>query len=431
MRTSESGRLLARAQAVIPGGVNSPVRAFRAVGGVPRFITRGQGAHVVDADGNEYLDYVTSWGALILGHADAEVLRAIQEAAARGTSFGAPTELEVELAEAVREAMPAVEMLRMVNSGTEATMSALRLARAITSRERVLKFEGCYHGHVDGLLLGAGSGVATLGIPGSPGVPRAYVELTVQVPYNDLAAARTAFARYGAELACVIVEPVAGNMGCILPEPGFLEGLRAMCDEFSALLIFDEVITGFRIARGGAQARYGVTPDLTCLGKILGGGLPAAAYGGRRALMEQVAPSGPVYQAGTLAGNPLAMAAGLATLRHLARPGVYVELEQRTQELAAGFLAAALEAKVELSATSAGAIFGFFFRSEPVRNLKEAQASDLKRFAAFHRAMLERGVYLAPSAFEAGFVSTAHAPADIAATVAAAREAFRVVSKLN
>jgi glutamate-1-semialdehyde 2,1-aminomutase len=431
VRRERSRRLFARARRVIPGGVNSPVRAFHAVGGTPPFIARGRGARVWDADGNAYLDYVGSWGPLILGHADPGVLRAVRRAAERGTSFGAPTELEVELAEAIRSAMPAVARVRMVSSGTEAAMSAIRLARAATGRKRVLKFDGCYHGHADALLVGAGSGVATLGIPGSPGVPEEFTRLTLQVPFNDLAAVEAACARWGGELACIIVEPVAGNMGLVRPEPGFLPGLRALCDRTGALLIFDEVMTGFRVAHGGAQARYGVRPDLTCLGKVVGGGLPAAAYGGRAELMDQVAPDGPVYQAGTLSGNPLAMAAGRETLRRLARRGVYARLEALSTRLAEGLEAAAREAGVELTAGAVGGMFGFFFHPGPVRSFEDAKKSHLARFRRFFAAMLERGVYLAPSAFEAGFVSLAHTPRDVDRTLAAAREALRLAARVR
>lgn len=431
MRRTRSAALLRRARRRIPGGVNSPVRAYRAVGGAPPFVASGRGAYVVDEDGNRYVDYVGSWGPLILGHAHPAVLRAVRAAAAKGTSFGAPTRLEVELAERVCEAMPAVEMVRFVSSGTEATMSALRLARAATGRTRVLKFDGCYHGHVDALLVAAGSGVATLGIAGSPGVPDAFVELTVQAPYNDVAAARAAFERHGREIACVLVEPVAGNMGCVPPQPGFLEGLRALCDRHGALLVFDEVMTGFRVAYGGAQARYGVRPDLTCLGKVVGGGLPAAAYGGRRDLMSQVAPAGPVYQAGTLAGNPLAMAAGLATLERLRARGTYEALEARSRRLADGLAALAAEAGVELSTAAVGGMFGFFFHPGPVRSFEEAKKASQPRFRRFFAAMLEGGVYLAPSAFEAGFVSLAHGPRELDATLAAARRAFRLAARAD
>lgn len=431
MRTGHSKRLFARAQRSIPGGVNSPVRAFGSVGGVPRFIVRGRGACIVDADGNEYLDYVGSWGPLILGHADPGVMRAVRAAAANGTSFGAPTELEIELAEAVRKLMPSIERVRMVSSGTEATMSALRLARAATGRERVMKFDGCYHGHVDSLLVGAGSGVATLGIPGSPGVPKAFVDSTILVPFNDVSAVSDAFRRWGDEIACVIVEPVAGNMGFVPPVPGFLEGLRAQCDASGALLIFDEVMTGFRVALGGAQAVFGVRPDLSCLGKVVGGGLPAAAYGGRADLMMQIAPAGPVYQAGTLSGNPLAMAAGIETLRRISAKGFYERLAERTRALTDGLARLAAEAGVAFTSDSLGGMFGFFFHPGPVRNFEDAKKSHPTRFRAFFQAMLEAGVYLAPSSFEAGFVSSAHRPADIDRTLEAARRALRKASKAH
>jgi glutamate-1-semialdehyde 2,1-aminomutase len=422
VKTENSRQLFERARRIIPGGVNSPVRAFGSVGGVPRFIERGAGCRVWDADGNEYIDYVGSWGPLILGHADAGVLQAVGDVMTRGTSFGAPTELEIRLAEAIGAALPSV---RMVSTGTEATMSALRLARAATGRSRILKFEGCYHGHADGLLVGAGSGVATLGIPGSPGVPAGFTELTIQAPYNDLAAASQAFERWGAEIACVIVEPLAGNMGLVLPEPGFLEGLRDLCDGAGALLIFDEVISGFRVARNGAQGRTGVTPDLTCLGKVVGGGLPAAAYGGRAQLMDQLAPDGPVYQAGTLSGNPLAMAAGIETLRRLAEPGVFERLGAMSQRMATGLEQAAGDEGVELITACAGGLFGFFFHPGPVRNFEDAKKADSVRYRAFFTAMLERGIYLAPSPFETGFVSLAHGDREIEATLEAARLALR------
>jgi glutamate-1-semialdehyde 2,1-aminomutase len=428
IRREISQALFERAQLVIPGGVNSPVRAYRGVGSDPPFIARGAGPRVYDADGNEYIDYVGSWGPLILGHCDPGVLRAVGKAAAAGTSFGAPTAAEVELAETLCEALPSVEMVRMVSSGTEATMSALRLARAATGRSRLLKFEGCYHGHADSLLVGAGSGVATLGIPGSPGVPEAFVELTVQAPYNDLPATAAAFERWGDALACVIVEPVAGNMGCVPPEPGFLEGLRDLCDRAGALLIFDEVMTGFRVAWGGAQLRYGVEPDLTCLGKVVGGGLPAAAFGGRANLMRQLAPEGPVYQAGTLSGNPLAVAAGLATLRRLREPGTYDALESLTQRMTQGLAERADAAGVDFTTAGVGGMFGFFFHPGPVRSFADAREADEARFRKFFHAMLDAGVLLAPSPFEAGFVSLAHGDAEIEATLATAEGAFRAVA---
>jgi glutamate-1-semialdehyde 2,1-aminomutase len=429
MKTQRSRRAFDRARRVIPGGVNSPVRAFGSVDVPPRFIARAKGARLWDLDDNEYIDYVGSFGPMILGHADAGVLRALRAAAARGTSFGAPTELETELAELVCKAVPSVERLRMVSSGTEATMSALRLARAATGRARVLKFEGCYHGHADALLVGAGSGVATLGIPGSPGVPPAFTELTLQAPYNDLDAVDQAFARWPGEIACVIVEPVAGNMGMVLPQPGFLAGLRARCDRHGALLILDEVMTGFRVARGGAQAVYGVVPDLTTFGKVVGGGLPAAAYGGRADLMTQMAPDGPVYQAGTLSGNPLATAAGCETLRRLARPGSYERLSRLSERLATGLAEKAEAAGVALSTCWLGGMFGFFFHPGPVRSFADAQKADAEQWKIFFTAMLEQGIYLAPSPYEAAFVSLAHRPADVDATLEAARRALRKVAR--
>ena len=431
MTTDRSKELFKRAKRVIPGGVNSPVRAFGSVGGVPRFIERGKGCRIWDADGNEFIDFVGSWGPLIAGHANPAVLKALRAVMASGTSFGAPTRLEIELAEVITGALPSVKKIRMVSSGTEATMSALRLARAATGRERVLKFEGCYHGHVDALLLGAGSGVATLGIPGSPGVPECYADLTIQAPYNDVGAVRQAFDRWGDQIACAIVEPLAGNMGCVAPLRGFLEELRECCDRSGALLIFDEVITGFRLAWGGAQKRYRVKPDLTCLGKIVGGGLPAAAYGGRRDLMVQVAPEGSVYQAGTLSGNPLAMAAGLATLRELSKAGAYERLEATSQRMAAGLVEIAREVGVEFTAVAAGGVFGFFFHPGPVRNFADAQKAHRGRFQRFFQSMLEQGIYLAPSPFECGFASLAHQSRDIDAALAAARVAMKKAARVR
>ena len=431
MATQESRKCFRRAQRVIPGGVNSPVRAFGSVGGTPRFIARGRGARIWDVDDNEYLDFVGSWGPLILGHAHPAVLRAVRAALAQGTSFGAPTEAETLLAEAICRALPSVEKVRMVSSGTEATMSAIRLARGVTGRDRVLKFEGCYHGHSDGLLVGAGSGVATLGIPGSPGVPEGMTQLTVQAPYNDLDAVADALTRWSDEIACVIVEPVAGNMGCVPPVEGFLAGLRELCDRHGSVLIFDEVMTGFRVAAGGAQRLYGVEPDLTCLGKVVGGGLPAAAYGGRRELMARVAPEGDVYQAGTLAGNPLAMAAGLETLRRLEEPGVYERLGALSSRLARGLDALAQERGVELCTSAVGGMFGFFFHPGPVRNFAEARKASEARFVRFFGRMLDQGIYLAPSPFEAGFVSLAHRPADIDRTLEAARSALASASRVR
>ncbi len=414
---SRSGELFDRAKAVMPGGVNSPVRAFRAVGGTPFFVARAAGARLTDADGQTYLDYVCSWGPLILGHAHPAVLAAIRAAAEAGWTYGAPCEAEVELAELVRRRMPSVEMVRFVNSGTEATMAAVRLARAATRRETILKFEGCYHGHGDSFLVKAGSGVATLALPDSPGVPVALAGLTLTVPFNDVAAVEDVFGRRGEDIAAVIVEPYVGNAGFIAPEPGFHPALRSLCDRHRALLIFDEVMTGFRVGPGGAQERLGVRPDLTTLGKIVGGGLPVGAYGGRADLMRLIAPEGPVYQAGTLAGNPVAMAAGLATLRETARPGFYETLDRRTARLVAGIRDAARRHGVEATAGHADSMWGVTFGPGPVRNYAQAKASDSALFARWHRAALARGIFLAPSAFEAGFVSSAHTDADIDFTI--------------
>jgi glutamate-1-semialdehyde 2,1-aminomutase len=431
MEYRRSVDLFARARAVIPGGVNSPVRAFNAVGGQPLFIERGAGAHIWDADGHRFIDYVGSWGPLILGHAHPRVVEAVTSAAQRGTSFGAPTAAEVRLAELVIQAVPSIELVRFVNSGTEATMSALRLARAYTRRDKILKFAGGYHGHADMLLVAAGSGALTLGTPDSPGVPAAATAHTLVAPYNDLEAVRGAFAAHPGEIAAVIVEPVAGNMGCVPPGPGFLAGLRALTSQHGALLIFDEVMTGFRVAYGGAQALYGITPDLTCLGKIVGGGLPAAAYGGRRDIMALISPSGPVYQAGTLSGNPLAMAAGTVQLELLREPGVYDQLERTTAALMDGLAAAARDAGVPTYATRVGSMFCTFFTGDPVVDEATAKRSDTGRFAVFFREMLARGIYLAPSQFEAGFVSLAHTDDVIAQTVAAARGAFAGVAAVS
>jgi glutamate-1-semialdehyde 2,1-aminomutase len=414
-----------RGQRVLPGGVNSPVRAYGSVGGTARFITRASGARIEDADGNSYLDFVASWGAIIVGHAHPVVVEAVSEAARRGTSFGAPSEAEVVLAEQVIARVPSVEMLRLVNSGTEATMSALRLARGATGRDRILKFEGCYHGHADSLLAAAGSGVATLGIPGTAGVPQGAVGDTIVAPYNDLEAVRAAFERHGPEIAAVIVEPVAANMGLVLPAAGFLQGLRELCDAHGSVLIFDEVISGFRVALGGAQARFGVTPDLSCFGKVIGGGLPVGAYGGKRALMQQVAPEGKVFQAGTLSGNPLATAAGLAVLGLLSREGVYDALECASNRLATGLVAEAAEAGIPFTAASLGGVLGFFFHPGPVRNYNDATQADGGRYKAFFHAMLEQGIYLAPSPYEATFITTAHGGTEIDALLEAARRAFR------
>ncbi|MGQ9859830.1 MAG: glutamate-1-semialdehyde 2,1-aminomutase [Thermodesulfobacteriota bacterium] len=419
--------LYQRAQRLMPAGVNSPVRAFKAVGGDPLFIERAQGAHIWDADGNDYIDYVCSWGPMILGHRHPEVVEAICEALGRGTSFGAPTELEVELAELIVERVPSVEMVRMVNSGTEATMSAIRLARGVTGRDKIVKFEGCYHGHADGLLVKAGSGALTFGVPDSGGVPASYAELTLTLPYNDVDRFKGVMDRWGEEMACVIVEPVAGNVGVIPPRPGFLETLREETTKHGALLIFDEVITGFRVARGGAQELYGVMPDLTCLGKIVGGGLPVGAYGGPRGIMEQVSPLGPVYQAGTLSGNPLAMAAGIATLKVLGGAGVYGELEEKGRRLEEAFRQAAVAAGVPLRQNRVGSMLSAFFTESEVVDYSSAKSSDTARYARFFREMLSRGVYLAPSQFEAAFVSLAHSDTDLDRTQEALVEAMRVL----
>lgn len=419
--------LYQRAQRLMPAGVNSPVRAFKTVGGDPLFIERAQGAHIWDADGNDYIDYVCSWGPMILGHRHPEVVEAICEALGRGTSFGAPTELEVELAELIVERVPSVEMVRMVNSGTEATMSAIRLARGVTGRDKIVKFEGCYHGHADGLLVKAGSGALTFGVPDSGGVPASYAELTLTLPYNDVDRFKGVMDRWGEEMACVIVEPVAGNVGVIPPRPGFLETLREETTKHGALLIFDEVITGFRVARGGAQELYGVMPDLTCLGKIVGGGLPVGAYGGPRGIMEQVSPLGPVYQAGTLSGNPLAMAAGIATLKVLGGAGVYEELEEKGRRLEEAFRQAAVAAGVPLRQNRVGSMLSAFFTESEVVDYSSAKSSDTARYARFFREMLSRGVYLAPSQFEAAFVSLAHSDTDLDRTQEALVEAMRVL----
>ena len=418
MTHTKSDSLFCRAQQLIPGGVNSPVRACRSVGRNPPFIARGEGSHIFDADGNEYIDYVGSWGPLLLGHRHPEILAALERVLSIGTSFGAPTEQEIELAEAICRAVPSIEMVRLVNSGTEATMSAIRVARGFTGRDLIVKFEGCYHGHVDSLLVKAGSGIATLGIPDTRGVPKAFADTTIAVPYNDPEAVEAAFRARGSEIAAVIVEPVVGNMGCVPPLPGYLEALREITASHGALLIFDEVMTGFRVAFGGAQQRYNIRPDMTTLGKVIGGGLPVGAYGGRRDIMSQVALVGPIYQAGTLSGNPLVVAAGLAMLRHLeSHPEIYDNLERQGAKLAAA-------APAGVTVNRVGSMFTFFFSDKPVTEYESAKRSDTAKFGKFWRAMLDQGVYLAPSQFEAAFLSAAHTDADIANTITAARAAL-------
>jgi glutamate-1-semialdehyde 2,1-aminomutase len=417
--------LIRRARVHIPGGVNSPVRAFNGVGGEPLFFERAEGACLYDVEGRAFIDYVGSWGPMIAGHAHPDIIAAVQAAAARGLSFGAPCPAEVEMAERLCDIVPALEMVRMVNSGTEATMSAIRVARAATRRDGIIKFEGCYHGHADSFLVKAGSGALTLGVPNSPGVPPALADLTVTLPYNDIDAVRACLEARGQDIAAIIVEPVAGNMNCIPPVDGFLQGLRDVCDEFGSLLIFDEVMTGFRVALQGAQGLYGITPDLSTFGKVIGGGMPVGAFGGKREYMEQVAPSGPVYQAGTLSGNPVAMAAGLANLSLICQEGFFEALAAKTEQLACGLQQAADAAGVPALTTRVGGMFGLFFtEARKVVNFAEAGSCDVAAFKAFFHLMLDRGVYLAPSAFEAGFVSSAHTDAQIDATVAAARESF-------
>ena len=427
---SRSEALFEAAQQHIPGGVNSPVRAFKGVGGTPVFFKKGEGAYIYDEDDKQYIDYIGSWGPMILGHANEKVISAVRSALDNGLGFGAPTAIEIDMADKVCEIMPSMEMVRMVSSGTEATMSAIRLARGYTGRDKIVKFEGCYHGHSDSLLVKAGSGALTLGEPNSPGVPAALAEHTITLEFNNLDDVKQAFAEVGNEVACIIVEPVAGNMNCIPPVPGFLEGLREICDEYGTVLIFDEVMTGFRVALGGAQAVYGVTPDLTTLGKIIGGGLPVGAFGGKAEIMSHIAPLGPVYQAGTLSGNPLAMAAGLTMLNNLCEPGFYEELSSKVELLTEGLEAVALANGIPFTTSRVGGMFGLFFTDQKeVTGFNGTMACDAKRFSEFFHGMLERGIYLAPSAFEAGFVSAAHSQADIEATIAAADEVFASLSR--
>ncbi len=425
MAGPRSRKLFEEAKKHVPGGVNSPVRAFRSVGGEPLFIKKAKGSKIVDVDGKTYIDYVLSWGPMILGHAHPRVIAALRKAAANGTSFGAPTELEVTLAKMVKKAVPSIEMVRMVSSGTEATMSAIRAARGFTGRDKILKFDGGYHGHGDSLLVKAGSGVATFGLPDSPGVPADLAKHTLTVAYNDLAAVKEAASREGEQIACVIVEPVAGNMGCVPPEPGFLEGLRQTCDQYGIVLILDEVMTGFRVSYGGAQELYKIKPDLTCLGKVIGGGLPVGAFGGRSEIMQKIAPVGPIYQAGTLSGNPLAMTAGIETLKLLAKTGVYKILEKNSAMLEQGLREAAQEAGVPVMFNRVGSMFTGFFTDRRVKDFDSAKTSDTVRFGKYFRSMLKGGVNLAPSQFEAAFLSLAHSRADISRTVEAARKSLK------
>ncbi len=424
LHISKSEAMFAQARDILPGGVNSPVRAFRAVGGQPLFIERGEGAYLIDVDGNRYVDYIMSWGPLILGHAHPDVVAALQAALVRGTSYGAPCPQEIELAQLIQAAMPNIEVMRFVNSGTEATMSVLRLARAFTGRTKIVKFEGNYHGHADMLLVQAGSGVATLGLPDSPGVPAAVAADTLTARFNDLDSVAKLFETYPDDIAAIILEPVVGNMGLVPPLPGFLPGLRELTSQYGALLIFDEVMTGFRVHPGGAQTLFDIKPDLTALGKVIGGGLPVGAYGGRRDIMELVAPVGPMYQAGTLSGNPLAMTAGIATIRGLSAPGVWQRMEQMGERLVQGLHAIAEEHKIAASCSRVGTMWGMFFNEGPVTDWTSAKRSDTQRFARYHQSMLAHGVYVAPSQFEAGFLSAAHGEAEIDATLEAAARAF-------
>ena len=429
MNCEKSHKLFNRALHVIPGGVNSPVRACKSVGMEPVFINYANGSMVVDADGNKYIDYIGSWGPMILGHRHSSVVRALASALNRGTSFGAPIDLEIKLAEMVINAVPSIDMVRMVNSGTEATMSAIRLARGATGRDMIIKFDGCYHGHADSLLVEAGSGIATLGIPGSPGVPKSFVAHTLSLPYNDIECVKKVMEDKGDKIACIIVEPVAGNMGLIPPVDGFLETLKDLTEKNGSLLIFDEVMTGFRVAYGGAQSLYGISPDITCLGKIIGGGLPVGAYGGKREIMEHIAPQGPVYQAGTLSGNPLAMAAGIATLTQLKKPGFYDALDEKADQLATGLEKAARTTGTKTNINRVGSMIGLFFTDKDVINFDDAKTCDLDIFSAYYKGMLEKGIYLAPSQFETIFISSAHSMKDIDATIKAAEEVLGTIKE--
>ena len=429
---TKSEELFARAQKTIPGGVNSPVRAFKAVGGTPRFITKADGPYIWDADGHRYIDYIQSWGPMVLGHNNEKIRDAVITASYEGLSFGAPTEAEIHMAEKVSKLVPSMEMVRMVNSGTEATMSAIRLARGYTSRNKILKFEGCYHGHADSLLVKAGSGALTLGVPSSPGVPDDFAKHTITVEFNNLESVKQAFVECPDDISCIIVEPVAGNMNCIPPVPGFLEGLREVCDEYGAVLIFDEVMTGFRVSRGGAQERFGVEPDLTCLGKVIGGGMPVGCFGGKAKIITHIAPTGPIYQAGTLSGNPVAMAAGLAALNQLEEPDLYTSIFSNTQALAEGLTKLAHKHGIPMTYNVAGSMFGIFFTdAEKVTNYQQAISCNNEQFKAFYHGMLDAGVYLAPAIFEAGFVSKAHTAEIIEATLAAADKVFADVAHLS
>ncbi|HXY62656.1 MAG TPA: glutamate-1-semialdehyde 2,1-aminomutase [Nitrospirota bacterium] len=427
MSGPRSRKLFEEAKKHMPGGVNSPVRAFRSVGGEPLFIKRAKGSKIYDADNKAYIDYVLSWGPMILGHGNPKVTAALKKAIASGTSFGAPTELEIALAKMVKKAFPSIEMVRMVSSGTEATMSAIRAARGFTGRDKILKFDGCYHGHGDSLLVKAGSGVATFGLPDSPGVPLDLARHTLTVSYNDLAAVKEVALREGEQIACIIVEPVAGNMGCVPPEPGFLEGLRSVCDQYGIVLIFDEVMTGFRVSYGGAQQLYRIKPDMTCLGKVIGGGLPVGAYGGKLEIMKKIAPIGPIYQAGTLSGNPLAMTAGIETLKLLSKPGAYKTLEKLSSDLEQGLIEAAVEAGIPVTMNRVGSMFTGFFTGTRVKDFTSAKTSDTARFGKYFLSMLKNGVNLAPSQYEAAFMSLAHTGADINRTIEAARKSLKAL----